>query len=88
MFLRPHPHAAEDGGAGDRGVDGEVVQVGQDLGGQFPGRRQDQRPGGPARLVHQLVQDRQQEGRGLAAAGLGTGEHVATRQAPGGMASA
>ena len=81
MLLGPHADAPEDGRTGDRGMDGQVVQVGQDLGGQFTGWRQHQRPGGAPGLVHQVMEDRQQEGSGLAASGLGTGENVPPSQA-------
>ena len=55
----------------------EVVQVLEDLRRQLARGREHQRAGGAARAVDQLVQDREQERRGLAAAGHGAGEDVA-----------
>ena len=77
VLLRAHADAAEDRRAGDRRVHGEVVEVLEDLRRQLARRREHQRARRAARLVDQLVEDRQQERRGLAAAGLGAGEHVA-----------
>ena len=84
VLLRPHRHAAEDRRAGERRVDRERVELLEDLRGQLTRRREDQRAGPAARLVHQVVQDREQEGGGLAAAGLRAGEHVASRPSPAG----
>ena len=77
VLLRPHADAAEDRGAGDRRVDGEIVEVLEDLRRQLARRREDERARGAARPVDEPVQDRQQEGGGLAAAGHGAGEDVA-----------
>ena len=76
VLLRPHADAAEDGGAGDRGVHGQLPEVRVDLGGELAGRGEDERPRGAPRLAHQAVQDRQAERRRLAAAGGGAGEDV------------
>ncbi len=78
VLLRPHADPAEDGGAAERRVHGQIVEIGEHLGGELTGRRQHQRPGRPARPIHQLVEDRQQERRGLAAAGGGAAQDVAT----------
>ena len=77
VLLRPHADAAEDRGRRDRRVHGEVVEVLEDLRRQLARRREHQRARRAARLVDQLVQDRQQERRRLAAAGHRAGEHVA-----------
>src|SRR5437763_1362432 len=68
MLLRPHGHAAVDRGAGDRRVHGEIAQMLVDLRRELTRRREDQRPGRPALLAEQSLEDRQEEGRGLAAA--------------------
>ena len=80
VFLGSHPDTAIDCGGGDGGVHRHGVAVFEDLRRQFPGRCQDECPGGPPGLVDQVMQDRQEEGRGLAAAGHGTGEDVPARQ--------
>ena len=77
VLLRPHPDAAENRRAGDRRVHGEIVEVGEDLRRELPRRREHERARGAARLLDQLVQDRQQEGCGLAAAGLRARQHIA-----------
>ncbi len=76
VFLGVHPHAAVDGGSRDRRVHREVVDVFQDLQGEFAGRTQDQRPGGSALQFHEPLQDGEDEGGGLAAAGHGAGQEV------------
>ena len=76
VLLRPHADAAEDRGGGQRRVHGEVVQVFDDLRRQLARRRQHERARRAARLVDQLVQDRQEERGGLAAAGHRAGEQV------------
>ena len=78
VLLRPHRDAAEHRRAGERRVDRERVELLEDLRGELARRREHQRARPAARLVHQRVQDRQQECRGLAAAGLRAGEHVAS----------
>ena len=55
----------------------ERVAVLDDLGRELARGREHQGAGGAARLGEQTIQDRQQEGGGLAAAGHGAGEHVA-----------
>ena len=77
VLLRPHADAAEDGGRADRRVDGEVVEILDDLRRQLSRRRQHERARRPARLRDEAVQDGQQERRGLAAAG-----HCAREQIP------
>ncbi len=81
LHLRELADAAEDDGVGEAQVaavgGGAVV----DLRRQFAGRRQDQdaRPLGRRRALvqGQVLQDGQDEGRGLAGAGLGAAEQVA-----------
>ena len=77
VLLRPHADAAENRRAGDRRVDGKVVEVVEDLRRELPRRREHERARRAARLLDQLVQDRQQERRRLAAARLGAREDVA-----------
>ena len=76
MLLRSHGHAAVDRGAGDRRVHGEVAQMLVDLRGELARRREDQRPRRPALLAEQSLEDRQEESRGLPAAGLRRREDV------------
>ena len=78
VLLRTHADATEHGGAGDRCVDGEVLQVLVDLRREFARRREHERPGDAARTVDELVHDREDEGCRLAAAGHRAGEDVAT----------
>ena len=80
VLLRAVAHAAEDGGAGDRRVHGQVAQVVQDLRRQLARRREHERARRAARLVDQPVQDGQQERGRLAAARLRGGEHVAAAE--------
>ena len=77
VLLRPHADAAEDGRAVDRRVDGEVVQVLEDLRRELARRRETSARVVPRGLLDQLVEDRQQERGRLAAAGHGAGEDVA-----------
>ena len=72
------PTPPKTAAAADRRVDRNVVEVFEDLRGQFAGGRQDERARRAPRLVEELVEDRQQEGRGLAAAGGGAGKHVSS----------
>ena len=81
VLLRPHADAAVDRGAAERRVHGQRVEVLENLRGQLARRGQHQRPGRAPRAFDQPVEDRQQERCGLAAAGLGAGQHVAARQA-------
>ena len=60
-----------------RRVPGELGEVHRDLGGQLARRRQDQRTGHPARLVHQRLDQRQAEGGRFAAPGRRAREDVA-----------
>lgn len=64
--------AASDQAGLDEGELGEALDFLEGLLGQLAGRQEDQRARQGARLVlgQQAVQQRQQEGRGLAAAGL------------------
>src|SRR6266851_6737627 len=76
VLLWAHPDATEDRRAVDRRVDGEVLQVLEDLRRELAGRRDDQGARRPAWLRNQLIEDWQQEGDGLAAPGHGAGEDV------------
>ena len=80
VFLRAHAHAAEDRRARDRGVDRQRVEIFENLRRELAGRRKDERAGRTPRLVDQPVQDRQQERRRLATAGLRRGNHVLALQ--------
>ena len=71
VFLRPHADAAEYRRRRERRVNGQVVQVLDNLRGQLARRRQHQRTRDAARLVDQLMKNRQQERRRLTAAGRG-----------------
>jgi hypothetical protein len=55
----------------------ELVRVLLDLRRELARRRHDERARDAALLVHEAIEDREQERRGLAAAGHGAGEHVA-----------
>ena len=65
-------------------VDGEIADRLIDLQGQFAGRRQDQgtrRERGRADVMRrEMLQQRKREGGGLAAAGLGDAQQIASRQ--------
>ena len=76
VLLRPHADAAEDGGAGERRVDGELPRVLVDLGGQLARRRDDQGAREAARLPDETVEDREDEGGRLAAPRHRAGEEV------------
>ncbi len=76
VLLRPHADAAEDGGARERRVDGELPRVLVDLGGQLARRRDDQDAREPARLPDETVEDREDEGGRLAASRHRAGEEV------------
>ena len=75
-LLLIHRHAAVDGNAGQIGVIRESLNVVFNLHGELAGRRQNQHAGVAALLgrrgprPQQAVQDRQQEGCGLAGAGF------------------
>ena len=75
--------AAVDGRRADRALGAVGPDARLDLERELAGRGQDQRPnertaGRPRRM--QQLEHRQHEGRGLARAGLGAGEHVTTGQ--------
>ena len=81
----PEPaDAAQDGDAAQPQVDGEPAQAVVDLQRQFAGGGQDQRPRGEGRrpdaIGGQVLQQRQAEGGGLAAAGLGDAQQVAASE--------
>jgi len=81
-LLAPRIHAADAGDDNGAGVLVEPGQLGIDLDGQFPGRRDHQGQGGHAvgQLVGLAQQGRaggQTEGDGLARAGLGGNQQVA-----------
>ena len=76
VLLRIHPHTAEHRRRRDGCMDGQIVEMLENLGRQFPSRRDHERSGGAAGFVDQAVQDREQEGGGFAAAGHGAGEDV------------
>ena len=73
---RAHPDAAVDGRSRHRRVHREGVEVVENLRRQLTRRGEHQRPGRSARPGHQPVDQRQQEGRRLAAAGLRTGDEI------------
>ena len=77
VLLRPDRDAAEDRRGAEGRMDREVVEVLEDLRRQLAGRGDDQGARRSARLVDQLVEDRQEKRRGLAAARDGAGQHVA-----------
>ncbi len=79
MLLGAHAHTAEHGRAVERGVHGQIVHVLEDLGGELAGGRQHERARHPSGTADQLVQNRQQERRGLAAAGHRACQQVAPR---------
>ena len=77
VLLRSHSDAAEHGRPGHRGVDGEGIEIVQDLRRELARGDEHQRSRGAARLVDQMVNDRQQKGGRLAAARLRGCDHVA-----------
>jgi hypothetical protein len=82
-LLRAHADAAEDGRDGDAGALRERTEVLLDLGRQLTGGDEHERARPAARLLQQVLEDGQREGRGLAAAGRRAREHVAAGQAGG-----
>ena len=80
--------AAENDGMGEAQVAAVGGGAGVDLRRQFAGRRQDEDARAAARRLAfvqgQILQDGQDEGRGLARAGLGAADQVAARRADGG----
>ena len=77
VFLRSHADAAEDRRGRERCVDRHVREVLEDLRRELSGGCEDERARRAARLRDQLVENGQQERRGLAAAGHGAGEEIA-----------
>ena len=77
LLLRPHGRAADEEADPQRRVVGQAQADVVDLLGQLARGRDDQRLGRAAGQAEELVQDRQQEGGGLAGAGLGGGDEVA-----------
>ena len=76
MLLRAHADAAIDRRTDERRMHGERVEVIENLGRQLPRRGEDERTRDTPRPIDQPVHDGQQEGRGLAAPGLSTGQQV------------
>ena len=76
LLLRPHGRAADEEADPQRRVVRQAQADVVDLLGQLPGGRDDQRLGRAAGQVEELVQDRQEEGGGLAGARLGGGDEV------------
>ena len=87
VLLRARADAAEHRGASDGRVHGEILHVGQNLRGQLARRDEHERARRAARLADDAVKNRQQERRGLAAAGFGGGEHVAAGERAGNRGS-
>ena len=76
VLLRAHADAAIDGRRRHGRMNGERVEVFENLGRQLARRRQDQRTRRTPRLVDQVMKDWQNEGGGLPAAGDGTRDDV------------
>ena len=76
VLLRAHSDTAEDGRGGERRVHREVVEIFDDLRRQLARRRQDECAGRATRFVDQTMKNRQEERRGLSAAGHRAGEQV------------
>src|SRR5687767_9388764 len=80
VLLRSHADAAVHGKSADGRVNREVLEVFDNLRRKLARRRDDERASRArtaARLVHQPIENRQQEGGGLPAARLGTCEKIA-----------
>jgi len=77
LLLRPYADAADDDRHRHARVPAEQLDALLDLRGQLAGGGQDQRPGNAPGPAGQALQDGQDEGRRLAAAGLGAGQDVA-----------
>jgi len=78
--LRPFADTAEDHARAQllvRSIDADALQ---DLGREFAGRREHERARSAARGGLEQLQQGQHEGRGLAGAGLGAGQQVASAQ--------
>ena len=76
MLLRSHADATVDGGARERRVHRQCLRRLQHLQGEFAGRYDDQCASRAAFSSQHAMQDRQQERRGLATAGLCAGEDI------------
>jgi len=76
-LLRSHGDPAENGGAPDGREARQLLTMLVDLRRQLARGREHESACPPARLADQAIQDRQQEGGGLAAAGHRAGEDVA-----------
>ena len=76
MLLRTHADTTEHGSTGDRRVHGEVLQVLVDLRRELARRREHERARDTTGTIDELVHDREDERRGLAAAGHGAGKDV------------
>ena len=86
-LLRPHADTAIHRGAAQPREAGEVPAVLVDLRGELPRGRDDERARDAARLAVEVLQDRQQECRRLAAARHGAGEDVPALASRAGIAS-
>jgi len=80
LLLRTGGHAAVHGGAPQAGAGGQDAEVIEDLHGEFPRGRQDEGARAAGLPDGQAVQNGQEEGSGLAAAGDGGGHQVASRE--------
>ena len=76
LLLGDHADAAVDGSGRKASVTGQPLEVVQDLEGQLTGGGQDQRTRRASGEGQQLVQDGQEEGRGLAASRDRVGQEV------------
>jgi hypothetical protein len=83
LRLRVHGDATVDGGRLDLAVASVGARAEQDLLGQLTRGNQDQRPERAGAAFPQALEDRQDEGGGLAGAGLGGADHVAAVEAEG-----
>ena len=88
MGLWTHAHAADNGGGGDRGVNGHGVGVIEDLHGQFARGREHQHARGAAAGAgcgfaggrDEPMKRREHEGGGFARAGHGAGQNILAGQ--------
>jgi hypothetical protein len=79
LLLRRIADAAEDGPSRETRVTPELLPVLVDLRRQLPRGGQDEDTRGPAGPLEEAVEDRQEEGGGLAAPGHGARQHVPAR---------
>ena len=79
MLLRSHADAAIDRGRCERRVHCQIVEVLDDLSRELAGWRQNERARRPARLPDQAVENGEQEGGSLSAAGHRACEQVLPR---------